>query len=330
MLQPLRGRWPWGDDPRSRGWPGPEVLPSRCRVRESLQLYLADLSPRVKSCREHAWRPDVREPRAAGRASAAGRRRAARSPDPRRTGSASRHGSPPPPRSAAGLRVSVAGIENRKLAVPSRQGAERPGRRRFASPTPVSGAASQRCGRRLAHRGRAPRPRCPAEATPARVSASKAPGARGPPSVGQLIERGWRPGREIADSCVSASRREAPPSGDRWRGTGPAFAVARSPLSCQREIWRNGTAATSPARRLGAPLAHEAVRSCSGQTASKVPCRPRAHSLAAPAARRPAGRLEVTTRVGEATSFARARVHAVPSVATAFSNPAWARATTSM
>src|SRR6476659_11034575 len=32
MLQPLRGKVALEEDPRSRGWPGPAVLPSRCRV----------------------------------------------------------------------------------------------------------------------------------------------------------------------------------------------------------------------------------------------------------------------------------------------------------
>ena len=306
-----------------------------------------------------AWRRAARAPRGAARSSAAGRRASGSIAGSSRVDQGQRraaHGSSATrSRSAAQgwapCSVDCAVEEAEQLAVPAGQGAERPrGRRRSASPTSALSSSSiqamrsagWRIGGRARRRGgdgRRRRARSHARAAPAGRPAARARQAAASSSTGSAPRdanspSSWRfsmPSGKRRPERATLARKRARPSAVARSRSSPA---PREDLARQRH-GRGDRAARTPRRRARARSCRGRARRAgtgSGTVRVSTACG-RLASRARPAARRPAAspsKLKTTESVKRTSFCTCSAVHAVPSVATAFSKPAWARATTSM
>ena len=309
---PCGERWPCGDDPRSEGGRGPEVLPSRCRDRENLQLYTVRQGhAAVKSGPERAWRRCLLGRRAKLLAASCGRSSASGSI----AGSSASTGPAPTRRPGLagdalaqrrpGLRAVLGGLaveEAEQLAVPAGQGAERArGRRRSASPTsalssssiqamPVGAAGASAAG--APRRGRAPAGRRRVGA--ARRAAGR-PRPRGPPSGGELVDRQARRATRISPSS--------------WRFSMPSGSADQSgrPLARKRARPFGGGEVEVLRRRIGDDLARQRHRR--GDRAARTPRRRARGRSCRGRARRAgtgSGSVRVSAACGRLASSARA------------------------
>ena len=300
------------DDPRSRGWPGPEVLPSRCRVSRKALNYTTRIvgfagqirpSTRMASCRSGAARSCSSE---RGRSSASGS--IAGSSASTRASAVAAQGSLGQPlaqrRPGLGAVLGRLAIEEaEQLAVPAGQGAAAPrGRRRSASPTSRSpAAASRRCDRPAGASAAARRGAAAPAGTPgpiARSRAGRAARPRGPPGGSELVDRQGAARREFAEQLAlqHAVGKRRPERATVRQEPGPSFgggevevfAGERQDLARQRH-GRGDRLPRTPRRRARA-------RSCRGRArpagtgSGRCACRWRAAGSPRGRARRRAGR----------------------------------------